>query len=159
MEILFSHGSFLCCYGAKLCLGWTEVPAGAPVHSDWTPLQVLFSEGISNKMVPYGDISAFNRSQSIPPQTKLAKLSLEGAAYLHKENWYPSPTILSRIWGLRLVMKGNTQVPAKHPVLRPPGTDNCTHRKVAKQPWMLIGTANPGRVTLLRVIPLLWTTS
>ena len=107
---------------------------GAPVHSDSTPLQVLFSEGICNKMVPYGDISAFNQSQSIPPQTKLAKLSLEGAAYLHKENWYPSPTILSWIWGLRLAMKGNTQVLAEHPVLRPPGTDNSTHWQVARQP-------------------------
>ena len=53
---------------------------------------------------------------------------------------------------------GSAQVPLERPVLRPPGRDNSAHRQVARQPWTPIGTFNPGRVTLPRMIPYLWTT-
>ena len=54
-------------------------------------------------------------------------------------------------------MRGSTRVPPERPVLRLPGTDNSAHQRVAKQPRMLIGTANPGGVTLLCMLPYLWT--
>ena len=65
--------------------------------------------------------------------------------------------ILSWIWSLRLATSESTWVPPECPVLRPQGTDNSEHRQVARQPQMPIDTANPGRVTQLRVIPYLWT--
>ena len=63
--------------------------------------------------------------------------------------------IVLRIRGSRLAMSGSTRVPPKRPVLRPLDTDNSMHRQVVKQPRMLMGTANPGRITLLCVIPYL----
>ena len=65
--------------------------------------------------------------------------------------------ILLRTQGSRLATRRSTRVSPERPVLRTPGTDNSTHRQVAKQPRMPTGTANPGRVTLPRVKPYLWT--
>jgi len=45
-------------------------------------------------------------------------------------------------------MRGSTRVPPERPVLRLPGTDNPAHLRVARQPQVSIGTANPGRVRI-----------
>ena len=61
----------------------------------------------------------------------------------------------SGVWVLQ--WGGSTRVPPEHPVPRPPGMNIFVLRWVVKKPRTPIGTANPGRVSLLRVVLYRWT--
>ena len=52
--------------------------------------------------------------------------------------------------------KRSTRIPPECPFLRPFGTGTSAHWRFAKLQRMPIGTTNHGKVTLLRVVPLLW---
>ena len=94
--------------------------------------------------------------KEIRPKIKLST-TLAGRVSHRQGNLIENGMILLRTLGSRLATRGSSRVPFKRLVLRPLGTDNSAHQQVVKQPWTTIGTANLGRVTLLYVIPYLWT--